>query len=232
MKPKLQYLSTGAAVTELQMKLNMLMPAVLPPLMVDGKYGHKTVARVKQFQATRGLVKDGIVGAKTWAAIDGQTPPGGPQPSAGPPVPPSLPGWDYAFPLAHNGDQMFCTHGTETRGIKVVPPSRPANVRDHKALTNMPPFGGCYSMNNPAVAARNQAYQDAQGALAPLSKPWQPGEKKKYAQAPVPAACSPLVIEGWKGAKRLEMVGTPPARALDKTCRANCSYGGVIKFVS
>ena len=233
MRPKLQYMSTGAAVVELQTRLNLLMPTAFPLLKVDGKFGDKTLTRVKQFQGSRALVRDGIVGAKTWAAIDGQAPPpGGPQPKAGPPAPPTLPGWDYLFPLVHSGALMYCTHGTDQRGIKVNPPTRPANVWDHKAVTNIPPFGGCYSLANPSVAKANQAFQEAQGPLGPLYKPWEPGEKKKYAQAPIPGACSPLVIAGWKGTKRLEMVGTPPQRALDKTCKADCSYGGVIKFVT
>ena len=71
MKPKLQYFSHGPFVVELQTKLNVLMPGALPPLKVDGVYGDRTVARVKQFQKSRGLIPDGVVGAQTWAAVDG-----------------------------------------------------------------------------------------------------------------------------------------------------------------
>jgi peptidoglycan hydrolase-like protein with peptidoglycan-binding domain len=232
MRPKLQYLSTGDAVVELQTKLNVLLPAALPPLEVDGIFGDMTLARVKQFQTTRGLIRDGVVGAKTWAAIDGQTPPESPPPEPGTPATPDLPGWDLFFPLVCSGDMVFCTHGTETRGIKVSPPNRPANVLDNKAITNIPPFGGCLSLDNPAVRKANEAFQDAQGPLGPLYKPWEPGEKKKYGHGPVPAACSPLLLSAWKGAKRLEKVGTPPQRVLDRTCRLGCSWGGVIKFVT
>ncbi len=53
------------------------------------------------------------------------------------PAPPNLPGWECFFPLVCSGDMMFCTHGTETRAIKVSPPNRPANIYDNKAVANI-----------------------------------------------------------------------------------------------
>lgn len=38
-------------------------------LEVDGLLGRITLECVKSFQATHGLVRDGIVGPKTWAAL-------------------------------------------------------------------------------------------------------------------------------------------------------------------
>lgn len=38
-------------------------------LAVDGKYGSLTRAAVAEYQSKKGLVVDGIVGAKTWAKL-------------------------------------------------------------------------------------------------------------------------------------------------------------------
>jgi peptidoglycan hydrolase-like protein with peptidoglycan-binding domain len=41
----------------------------LPPLVVDGDFGPKTDAMVREFQRRKGLVVDGIAGALTWGAL-------------------------------------------------------------------------------------------------------------------------------------------------------------------
>lgn len=51
---------TGPSVVWLQQRLGV--PA-------DGTFGPQTDAAVRNFQAGRGLTADGIVGAKTWAAL-------------------------------------------------------------------------------------------------------------------------------------------------------------------
>ncbi len=39
-------------------------------VIVDGDFGRKTEAALRDFQRTHGLVPDGIVGPKTWRALD------------------------------------------------------------------------------------------------------------------------------------------------------------------
>jgi peptidoglycan hydrolase-like protein with peptidoglycan-binding domain len=64
-RPTLRRGSQGSAVKELQKMLNDLSYKVT----VDGIFGAKTEAAVKDFQKNCGLVADGIVGAKTWDAL-------------------------------------------------------------------------------------------------------------------------------------------------------------------
>lgn len=63
--PLLRKGSTGDDVKKLQHFLNCFSY----DLVVDGIFGHKTEAAVKDFQARNGLVVDGIVGPQTWSAL-------------------------------------------------------------------------------------------------------------------------------------------------------------------
>lgn len=58
---------TGQAVLTLQ---QMLSQAGFPPGPVDGYFGPRTLAALKSFQSTYGLVADGICGPLTWAALE------------------------------------------------------------------------------------------------------------------------------------------------------------------
>ena len=69
----LQRGAKGDAVRALQQALN----AQGARLRVDGDFGPKTEAAVRAFQAGRGLVADGIVGAATRAALSAQAPAAG-----------------------------------------------------------------------------------------------------------------------------------------------------------
>lgn len=62
----LKYGSKGDAVKLLQTRLNALK---FPCGQADGDFGQRTLEAVKAFQAARGLVADGVVGARTWAAL-------------------------------------------------------------------------------------------------------------------------------------------------------------------
>jgi peptidoglycan hydrolase-like protein with peptidoglycan-binding domain len=82
MHPTLRLGSSGAAVVELQTKLNRRPPSSFPPLDADGMFGNRTLARVREFQSRQSLAADGVVGQQTWAALDQ----GGGGPGAVPPV--------------------------------------------------------------------------------------------------------------------------------------------------
>ena len=64
---KLRFGSTGANVSELQSALN----AKGASLAVDGKFGPRTLAAVKDFQASSGIAVDGVVGPETRGAMNG-----------------------------------------------------------------------------------------------------------------------------------------------------------------
>lgn len=66
-KPTLRKGAEGDLVRELQERLDSLG---YDCGKADGKFGAKTKAAVERFQKDRGLTADGIVGAKTWKALD------------------------------------------------------------------------------------------------------------------------------------------------------------------
>lgn len=65
--PMLRIGSTSDSVRYLQVCLDKLG---YKPGQIDGIFGSKTETAVKAFQKAKGLVVDGIVGEKTWLAID------------------------------------------------------------------------------------------------------------------------------------------------------------------
>lgn len=64
-RPTLRRGATGLLVEEVQRKVGVETP--------NGVFGPKTEARVREFQRTHGMVPDGIVGPKTWDALDAAT---------------------------------------------------------------------------------------------------------------------------------------------------------------
>ena len=210
MKPKLEYASTGPFVSEAQTKLNALLMAQ-PPLRIDGKYGSKTVQRVKQFQSSRGLVADGVVGAKTWAALDSSTPavPAGwpTQPPSGPAPPPAV-----GAVRVNSGATTFCDCGYAPGTLRVTEPGRTvAVIRDAVAMVNIAPFGMCRSPGNPAVVNATAA---ALGTLTPMP-------------------CTPVIARWWSPpGMPLDLTGKPPAPMVGLNSTLQCVFGGTIHIVS
>jgi peptidoglycan hydrolase-like protein with peptidoglycan-binding domain len=68
-RPTIAKGATGQAVKDLQAKLKADYPLYAKALVVDGDFGAKTDAAVREFQRRAGLVVDGIVGPKTWAKL-------------------------------------------------------------------------------------------------------------------------------------------------------------------
>lgn len=111
------------------------------------------------------------------------------------------------------GATLQCSFGVAPSSLIVVdprvlsegPPS--ANINDHIPITNIPPFGMCNSIANPAVAAATAA---ALGVLTP-----QP--------------CVPVTGTPWApGSPNTLLRGMP---SLNNTSKCMCNWGGVIQFV-
>lgn len=72
--PTLQYGSSGAAVLELQRDMNRIFSGYpMMPLVADGEFGPNTMSAVIEFQRRAkefNLLQDGIVGPKTWLALN------------------------------------------------------------------------------------------------------------------------------------------------------------------
>ena len=110
------------------------------------------------------------------------------------------------------GALLACSFGTAPSSLGVLPTnkvitnSKPAaNIMDHKPMVNIPPFGLCTSLANPAVASATAA---ALGVLAPMP-------------------CIPNTPAPWvPGVPTVLIAGQP---AVDNTCKLSCAYAGVIQ---
>ncbi len=112
------------------------------------------------------------------------------------------------------GAQMMCTFGLAPSAL--VPTVKmmntagvlAANIMDFVPMVNIPPFAMCTSPANPAVAAATTA---AAGVLTPMP-------------------CVPVPVGPWKPGAPTVMLGGAPA--LDNTSTLNCTWGGVITFIT
>jgi hypothetical protein len=112
------------------------------------------------------------------------------------------------------GAQMMCTFGVAPSALLPTPKMAmtggvlAANILDFVPITNIPPFGMCISPANPAVASATAL---AGGVLTPMP-------------------CLPVPLGPWKpGAPTVMLCGAP---ALDNTSTLNCTWGGVITFIT
>lgn len=118
-------------------------------------------------------------------------------------------------PLTCMGASLQCVpFGLTPSSLIVVPKGPPvtvgglpaATIMDFAPLVNIPPFGMCTSLLNPAVATATAA---ALGVLTPMP-------------------CVPVPVGPWApGAFKTKINGFP---ALPNTAVCNCSWGGVIKI--
>lgn len=91
-------------------------------------------------------------------------------------------------------------------GVPVTIENKPAaTIQDSKPFVNIPPFGVCMSLSNPATASLTAAALGVltPGPCTPITTPWTPG--------------SPTV-----------MINGQPALTAASKC--NCAYGGVISI--
>ena len=114
------------------------------------------------------------------------------------------------------GAVMTCSFGAAPSSLIVVPTGPPvlgeskpaATIMDHKPIANIPPFGMCSSLANPAVASATTA---ASGVLTPMP-------------------CVPVTPAPWApGAPRTLINGMP---ALNLPCKLMCTWAGVISITS
>lgn len=112
------------------------------------------------------------------------------------------------------GATLQCSFGVAPSTLVVLPQNAvltttpAANIMDNKPIVNVPPFGMCQSMANPAVAAATAA---AMGALTPMP-------------------CMPALTAPWIVGSPTVLLGNMPALSSDS--QLICAYGGVIQIVN
>jgi hypothetical protein len=112
------------------------------------------------------------------------------------------------------GAMMKCSFGMAPSSLIVLPQNRvltttpAANIMDNKPIVNIPPFGMCTSIANPAVAAATAL---ALGVLTPMP-------------------CVPVTPAPWVVGAPTVLIGNMPA--LNNSSKLMCMWAGVIQIVS
>lgn len=112
--------------------------------------------------------------------------------------------------LVCTGASLKCSFGLSASTLTPTPkktssgPGFVANVLDHQPITNIPPFGLCTSLANPAVAAATSA---ALGVLTPMP-------------------CVPVTPAPWTTSSNTLLESVP---VLNQTSTLQCVWGGGIQ---
>ena len=113
------------------------------------------------------------------------------------------------------GANLTCSFGMAPSSLVVLPKNRTmaenkpaANIMDNLPMVNIPPFGMCTSMSNPAVAAATAA---ALGVLTPMP-------------------CTPVTAAPWAPGSPTVLVANMPALTNASMC--TCAFGGVITITN
>lgn len=136
--PTLTVGSTGPAVVRLQ---SLLLANGFNPGPIDGIFGPLTQQAVINFQISRGLVPDGIVGVLTWTAlgVNCQAPPT--------PTPPACSGFIYTVQPGDTLSTIAARFNTTVNAILAVNPqiTNPnlIFVGQHICIPTGPPPTGC-----------------------------------------------------------------------------------------
>lgn len=117
-------------------------------------------------------------------------------------------------PQVTSGTMLQCSFGMAPSTLNILPQNRvtacnlpAATIMDNKPMVNVPPFGMCQSMANPAVAAATAA---AMGALTPMP-------------------CMPVLTAPWTPGTPTVTIANLPA--LDTSCKLLCAWAGEISIV-
>jgi uncharacterized Zn-binding protein involved in type VI secretion len=115
---------------------------------------------------------------------------------------------------AVQGALLKCSSGVAPSTLNVLPSSRvtvegrpAACVTDTATGLNIPPFGMCTTLANPAVAAATSA---TFGVLTPMP-------------------CVPVVVGPWTPGAAKTHIGGIPALVSGSTC--SCAWGGIISML-
>jgi hypothetical protein len=113
------------------------------------------------------------------------------------------------------GAMLQCTFGVAPSSLVVTPQNKvltssmpAATIMDHKPMVNIPSFGMCTSIANPAVASATSA---ALGVLTPMP-------------------CVPVTTAPWTPGSPTVLIANQPA--LNASSKCMCNWMGVISITS